>query len=350
MAARDPVSPAELSPVPVPARPVPLPYGLAWSDVAACLPGYASGGLAWTTYAKQGLHQGGTGSALLTLRYRDADGHDLHRTVFVKQIEERSRREAARYRFLADRGVPVAQLLAAVDRADAEVIIVEFLPTIGINPEEADELLGLAAMLNALPDIPETLFATQPGIDQDAFDGLVAEALARLSRSYPAVDPAGWLDAYRRAVEPFHRLPTALTHGEFAPQQMGRTHDGELVLFDLETATQRPRFADVAAVLRTLSVYTARAEPELFATYLRRLETSGGAALDPANVWPELLLTRLVVMVESLPWLTTSNDRIAADKWVQTITHDLADLNSATQRLSHQFGPTSGNGISSMSA
>lgn len=323
----DQVSPAELSPLPVPARPVPLPYGLTWTDVAGCLPGYAGGGSAWTTYVKQGLHQGGRGNTLLTLRYRDADDHERHRTVFLKQIKDPRRREAARYRYLADRGVAVPRLLGAVERAETEVIMVEFLPTIGIAPEEADELLALGAMLNALPDNPESVFAALPGMDQEAFDALVAEALARLAGSYPAVDPAAWLDAYRRAVDAYHRLPRALTHGEFAPQQLGRTVDKTLVLFDLETAAQRPRFADVATVLHTLSMYTGRAEPELFATYLHRLETSGGGALDPADVWSELLLTRLVVMVESLPWLT-SNGHVPPDQWVQTITNDLADRTS----------------------
>jgi hypothetical protein len=325
IAAMDPVSPAELSPVPVQGKPVPLPYGLTWADVGACLPGYATGGSAWTTYAKQGLHQGGNSSTLLTLRYRDADDHDQHRTVFLKQIEDPGRREAARYRYLAGCGISVAPLLAAVDRGNAEVIIVEFLPRIGVLREEADELLALGASLNALTDSPETLFALPPGTDQDSFNGLVAEALVRLAGSYPAVDPPGWLDGYRRAVDAYHRLPHALTHGEFAPQQIGRTSDGKLVLFDLETAGQRPRFADVAAVLRTLSVYTGRAEPELFKTYLHRLDASAGVALHSADVWTELLLTRLVVMVESLPWLA-GNNRIAAHKWVQTITDDLAAL------------------------
>ncbi|MCW2805503.1 MAG: hypothetical protein JWN06_3720 [Propionibacteriaceae bacterium] len=325
IAAMDPVSPAELSPVAVQGKPVPLPYGLTWADLGPCLPGYAAAGSAWATYAKQGLHQGGISSTLLTLRYRDAGDHERHRTVFVKQIEDRGRREAARYRYLAGRGISVAPLLAKVDRGNAEVIIVEFLPRIGVLREEADELLALGASLNALADSPETVFALPPGMDQDSFNGRVSKALVRLADSYPAVDPPGWLDAYRRAVDAYHRLPHALTHGEFAPQQIGRTSDGKLVLFDLETAAQRPRFTDVAAVLRTLSVYTDRAEPELFKTYLHRLETSGGVALHSKDVWTELLLTRLVVMVESLPWLA-GNNRIAAHTWVQTITDDLAAL------------------------
>nr|WP_239579208.1 phosphotransferase [Microlunatus panaciterrae] len=301
---------------------------MTWTDVASCLPGFTSGGSAWLTYTKQGLHQGGPGNALLTLRYRDAHDHPQQRTLFVKEIRDPHLREAARYPYLADRGVPVARLLATVDHADAEVIMLEFLPTIGIGRDEADDMLTLAAMLNALTDIPQELFITQPGMPQDEFDTLVAEALARLTDSYPAVQPTGWLDAYRRAVESYHGLPRALTHGEFAPQQLGRTHGGQLVLFDLATAAERPRFADVANVLRPLSGYTGRSEPDLFATYLHLLEISGGKKLDVPSAWPELLLTRLVVMFESLPWLTSDDEHEPSARGVvHTIADDLATLN-----------------------
>jgi hypothetical protein len=314
-----------LSPHPVAARRVPLPFGLTWADVSAQLPEYGSGGTAWRTHRKSGLHQGGAGSALVTVSYRDPDGRPRRCALFVKHIDDPSRREAARYRYLAARRVPVARLLTAVERAGAEVIVLEFLPQVGIRPEEADEMLAAAAALNVLTETPDTVFPLTPGMEQADFESLVSESLVRLRVDHPMIEPRRWLAAYQRALEAYRRLPLALTHGEFAPQQVGRTEDDELVVFDLETAARRPRFTDVASVLRTLSTYTGRTEPDLFATYLRRLTAAGGDRLDAAGGWSELLLTRIVVLVEALPWMT-ADQRLSPDDSVRTIAADLAEL------------------------
>jgi len=328
------VSPAELSPLPVPARSVSLPYQLTWADLAPCLPSYGGPGSAWTTYSKRGRHQGSDRNTIVTLHYRDTDGEPRQRTLFVKEIADRSSREAARYRYLSEHGVPVARLLATVDRAESEVIVLEFLPTIGIDPGDADELLAAAGKLNAVTDAPAEVFTARPGMDQASFDAVVLDALTRLQLSFPVVEPARWATSYRRGADAYRELPRTLTHGELAPQQVGRTPEGALVLFDLETAAERPRFADVANVLRTLALHTGRAEPELFATYLQHLRQAGGGALDPGKVWAELLTTRLVVMVEALPWLVTLEGDSRSAACVQTISDDLAHLSSVS-RLPH---------------
>ena len=318
-------SAAALSARPVPARRVPLPFGLTWADVSAQLPKYGSGGTAWRTHQKSGLHQGGPGSALVTVSYLDSDGGLRRCALFVKHIDDPGRYEAARYRYLAARRVPVARLLAAVERGGVEVIVLEFLPQVGIRPEEADEMLAAAASINVLTETPDTVFPLPPGMDQADFESLVSESLVRLRVHHPMIEPRSWLAAYRRAREAYRRLPLALTHGEFAPQQVGRTEDDELVVFDLETAARRPRLADVASVLRTLSVYTGRTEPDLFATYLRRLTAAGGGRLEVAGSWSELLVTRVVVQVEALPWMT-ADPRLSAGDSVRTIAEDLAEL------------------------
>jgi hypothetical protein len=303
---------------------------LTWTDLGPCLPNYGSQGSAWTTYTKSGLHQGSDRNTLLTLHYRDTDGHAHQRTLFVKEIVDFDGREAARYRYLAERGVPVARLLAAVDRGDSEVIMLEFLPTIGIHRGDVDELLAATARLNAVTDAPQDVFSVRPGMDQAAFDALVVDALTKLQPAYSVVEPARWFNSYRRGMDTYQQLSRTLTHGELAPQQVGRTHDRALVLFDLETAAERPRFTDVANVLRTLALLTGRAEPELFASYLHRLQETGGGALDPGQVWAELLITRLVVTVEALPWLVTLDKNPRAATCVQTISDDLAQLGAGS--------------------
>jgi hypothetical protein len=165
----------------VPARRIPLPFGTTWADLSAVLPRYGSGGTAWRTHSKRGLHQGGRGNALLTVAYTDLDDQPRRRALFVKQIADPGRYEAARYRYLALRGVPVALLLAAFDRAGAEVIVLELLPQVGIRPEEANEMLAAAAAVNALIDTPDSLFSLSPGMDHVDFESLVTESLARLA-------------------------------------------------------------------------------------------------------------------------------------------------------------------------
>jgi len=261
----------------------------------------------------------------VTVSYLDPDGRPRRCALFVKHIDDPGRYEAARYRYLAHRRVPVARLLAAVERGGAEVIVLEFLPQVGIRPEEADEMLAAAASINVLTETPDTVFPLPPGMDQADFESLVSESLVRLRVDHPMIEPRRWLAAYRRALDAYRRLPLALTHGEFAAQQVGRTEDDELVVFDLETTARRPRFTDVASVLRTLSVSTGRTEPDLFATYLRRLTAAGGDRLDAAGGWPELLLTRIVVLVEALPWMI-ADQRLSPDDSVRTTAEDLAEL------------------------
>jgi len=104
MKAADSAAPTDLSPIMLPARRIPLPFGLTWADLSAVLPMYGSGGTAWRTHSKSGLHQGGQGNALLTVAYTDLDDQPRRRALFVKQIADPGRYEAARYRYLARRG------------------------------------------------------------------------------------------------------------------------------------------------------------------------------------------------------------------------------------------------------
>ncbi|GAA5028982.1 hypothetical protein [Actinopolymorpha pittospori] len=218
------LTPARLSPLRVESRPSPLPYGLTWADLQPCLPGFASAvdAQAWTSHVKQGLH-GGSNSLILTLRHSCIDRSRRTRTFFFKEgphfpeSVDASAAESAKYRFLASTDFPTPRLLHVVERADREVMVLEFLPTIGIQPDEADDLLLLIARLNAVRQPPPELFRPGPGLPWTEFHALVKDALTMLAGD-PApqvrVEPRRWFAAYRRAEESVSGLPSALNHGE----------------------------------------------------------------------------------------------------------------------------------------
>jgi hypothetical protein len=132
---------------------------------------------------------------------------------------------------------------ADIQRSGDEVVVLEFLSTIGIDgaaAAEVDSLLALVARLNAVAD-PPALFAPAPGVPRAAFEARVRGALEELAAdgSLPAaVDAGQWFDVYRRADAIAESTPKALNHGELSFQQVGWAdrHAGrrELVLFDLE--------------------------------------------------------------------------------------------------------------------
>lgn len=241
--------------------------------------------------------------------------------VFVKVCSGPGRREAARYRHLAGLGLPLPRLLLAIERGLDEVLVLEHLPLIGIRPGEADELLGLAAAWAKVTDLPES-FALPPGQPQDVFEDHVAAALTAVAALFPEVEPETWLRGYRHSRDRAQGFPHALTHGEFSFQQVGRTSQGALVAFDLETAGPRPRLTDVATILAPLSGLSSRPELDLFATWLTHGVVAGAAVHE---LWVELLHTRVIVATEALPWLVSDPELPLADT-VRTLARDLAEL------------------------
>lgn len=296
---------ARLSPLPSAPRPCNLPYGLGWEDLRDCLPGFTTpvGARAWIAHDKQGIHGGDT-SCILTLGYQTADGYERTETVFVKQTVDPAKAEGARYRFLEQRGIALPRLLASVDIAPGEVIVLEFLPTIGVRPQDADNLVHLIARLNALARPPIDLFPGSEGMPMAVFDRKVVEALAVLADdpSVDVVDGERWFDAYKSAERVVARLPVALNHGELAFGQIGRTASGLVVLFDLETAAVLPRFTDVAALLARLADLSGRDQRDLFCRYLIDVTSLTGTAFEEEGAWTELLAVRVVSSVQSLPW------------------------------------------------
>lgn len=305
--------------MPIAPAPCELPYGLSWEDLRPVLPDadFARGQpQAFESHRKQGLH-GGANSCILTLRY--SDGHaEAHSTpVFIKTTDGPERAEAARYRFLAERGVPTPRLLAAVARGQREIVVLEFLPAIGIDvgsPSDVQALLDLVADLNAVQGVPTDIVPPprppQPRADA-VFDAGVLAALREAARTDDAggvVDPTRWFEAYRAAQQAYALLPQALIHGQFAFQQVGwadRESGRQLVVFDLETLGFSARFGDVANVLESLAAGLGCAQAELFAHYLARYAWRAGTDFNVDHALRELHLTRLTESFWTLPWLVS---------------------------------------------
>ncbi|MEQ7127670.1 hypothetical protein ABN034_24555 [Actinopolymorpha sp. B11F2] len=298
-------APANLSPVPIEPRPCALPYGLTWRELGEFLPGFvdAEGARAWVSHEIRGLHKG-TNSCIVTVGYLGEDGSPLTQTVFCKRSEEPARAEGARYASLSSRGFPTPRLLHSVVRAAGEVVVLEFVPTVGVEPNDIPELVGLIARLNTLEAPPPEVFILPPRVPGEEFSARVKAALTSLA-THPAVsvevDPECWFAAYRRATKAVAALPTALNHGELYLQQVGWSH-GRLVMFDLETMGLRPRFHDIATTVGGLATYSGREERDLFSGYLDAMRDLTGVALEEADAWKEALLVRTVDAFQALPW------------------------------------------------
>lgn len=303
----DAFRPARLSPQPVRERAGALPYGVSRRDLHTALPDLDERTIPriLLTHTVRGLHDTSS-SRLVTVAYRCRDGRDTRRTLFLKVTTQH---EVTAYDVLRRRGVAVADVLATVPTPTGRVLVLDFLPTIGIEAHEADGLLDLVAQLNALVDPPVPLFAPRAGMPAADFDALVRSTFVDLAGDpQNEVDPSRWMSAYDRAQRAVASLPTALNHGELFFQQVGWTGgpDRRLVLFDLETTAVLPYLSDIASVLTGLGLLTGRSEQDLLVTYLDRLADHGGPRRSVADAWRDLLLTRAVRDVHALPWLASS--------------------------------------------
>ena len=277
---------------------------------------------AFASHRKQGLN-GGLNSIILTLRC--AGGEEV--VVFAKSQTDQLLWEAEKYRYLEAHGVPTPRLLADLrkgeGKGEAEVIVLEFLPKIGIDfasPNEVDAVLRLAAKINALPIPPSfasALFDPSPEMPQDEFERLVDAALQRMARNpaLPEIDVPRWLGAYRLCRAETEGMPRAINHNQFFFQQMGwprdwraRARESQLVIFDLETMCSGPRFADLAGILYALSRFSGRAQEALLRGYLEALRPLNADLPDFDAALRELRILRVAEMGSSLPWLSREGE------------------------------------------
>ena len=314
----NPFEPANLSPLPRAPLECALPYILTWDDLRPVLPDFDEGrsarAQAFVSYEKQGII-GGSNSCILTLQYPTGENQLRSETIFIKHAENPEKAEAEKYQFIASHKVPTPHLLAVIHKGGGEIMLLEFLPTIGINfhsSSEVNSLLHLVAQVNSIQN-PMELFSSPPRDPQPesnaAFDGKVEVALTEMSndRTLPVkIDIPRWFDAYLIAQKASNSMPLAVNHGEFYFQQVGWAQRGatrQLVIFDLETMSLRPRFTDIANVLYPLAVYTGRDQVELFEVYLDRLHQLSQPELDIDEALHELRLLRVTESCYSLPWL-----------------------------------------------
>lgn len=255
--------PAYLSPRPRVVTPCDLPYGLTWENLRPALPGFDAQGInraqAYTSYTKQGLN-GGNNSCIRAIRYPIGENRDRSKTLFFKHNEGPNKAEALKYQFLATQAIPTPQLIATIKSAGSETIILEFIPTIGIDfssPGEVESLLDLAARINSVQNPPD-IFISHPGLPEDEFSALVFATIKKLeyvpiqAGGENEVDARRWFAAYQTVEEVVQQLPQALNHNQFYFQQVGWVQRGssrQMVVFDLETMYLSPRFTDIATVL-----------------------------------------------------------------------------------------------------
>ncbi len=113
-----------------------------------------------------------------------------------------------------------------------------------------------------------------------------------------------------------------MNHNQFFFQQMGWIERGsrrELVVFDLETLSLRPRFVDSATVIGSLSQYTGRREVILYQRYLAHYQQLSGVLLNPKDAYIEMRWLRVVEMIESLPWLVDWVQNSSAPEAVESL-------------------------------
>jgi hypothetical protein len=320
----NPFEPANLSPLPKAPLACALPYDLTWDDLRPILPDFdergSAGAQAFASHEKQGLH-GGSNSCILTIRYPAGENQFRSETIFIKHTADPKNAEAQKYRFVASHGIPTPRLLAVIRRGGAEIILLEFLPAIGIDfrsTGEVNSMLHLVAQLNSIQNPPD-LFKPPPRDPRPeshaAFDEGIRVALTEISRdpTLPiAVNVQRWFDAYRIAQQASDSMPLAVNHNEFYFQQVGWAQRGatrQLVIFDLETMSLCPRFTDLASVLYPLAAYTGRDQVELFGVYLDRLCQLNQPELGSDEAFRELRLLRVTTSCWSLPWLVDEAGR-----------------------------------------
>lgn len=310
----NPFTPSRLSPVPKKLVSCPLPYDLTWDDLQKVLPGFEESqrihAEAFSSYEKQGLN-GGANSCILTLRYPIGENQFRSESVFIKHAADPENREAQKYQALASFDIPTPRLLADIHKEEAEIILLEFLPKIGIDfhsTEEVNSLLQLIAQVNSIRNPPD-LFMRAPGMPQAEFEERLKSALREIARdqSWPfSIDISRWFDAYQVVQAACKSMPQAVNHNEFSFQQVGwaqRDGNNQLVIFDLETMGWSPRFADIAGILNNLARYTGRNEIELFKIYFDRLCELNPVELRREEAFQEQRLLRIKDAFDSLPWL-----------------------------------------------
>lgn len=332
-----------------------LPYGLTWEELAPCLPHLDESRLgeaeAFRTFEKQGKFHGGDNSCILTSRFPTRTDGLGQMTVFVKHAQTAHELESERYAFLARAGVPTPRLLTAAPRDSGEVLVMEFLPTIGIDPTsvaEVTELLALLARLNAVePEVVEAeeeIMTAPPLRSKEQMDALRRaglEALALDPRA--AVDVDAWFDALERSRDPLAAMPFALTHGEFSLHQCGwaeRETGRQLVLFDLATMCPRPRFADLTSVLPEAAENCGLTEIELLSIYLDFLGRHGRPTPPLDAAMRELRWFRIWSQGCALHWLTHEVWELGSDELLGVARVFRADL-LAVADVGQALGPES---------
>ena len=334
----NPFEPSNLSPVAKKPVACALPYDLTWDDLQSILPGFEESqsihAQAFSSYEKQGLN-GGANSCILTLCYPAGENQFRSETVFMKHATDPRSMEAQKYQALATFGIPTPRLLGDIQKNNNEIILLEFLPKIGIDfhsTEQVKSLLHLIAEVNSIQN-PSHLFNPSPGMPQAEFDERVKSALTEAGRDRSlaiTINIPRWFEAYKTARAACKSVPLAVNHNELYYQQVGwvqRDGINQLVIFDLETMCLCPRFTDMAGVLTSLAAYTGRSRLELFKIYLDRLRELNQLEIGIDEALHELRLVLVKGSFDSLPWqVGIANDGMLDSSLARTVNSLYEDL------------------------
>jgi hypothetical protein len=308
----DNFSQAALSPLPaVQEKAGPIPYGLTAEELGPVLDipesDYPSIRCLFT-HEKQGLSNGPS-SRIVTIVFESVKHGEERRTIFLKKNDQAKKYEADRFRLLARNGVVTPALLATFTRAHDEVIVLEFMPVIGIDCSARDQVEGMLrqiARLNTIaerpafvPDNPMSMSAEYDARVQCAIESIVISGFASAEQT------KSWFSAYQQAQREAQQMSRAIVHGEMYFQQVGLLHvraSDNVALFDLATMHFGPRFIDVAGILRPLSDRSGISQIDLFAIYLEEYCRRGGRIESHVSAYHELRVIRLVNNCWSLPW------------------------------------------------
>ncbi len=236
--------------------------------------------------------------------------------------------------------------LQILPRGNGDVVIVlEFLELIGIDFDsaaEVTELLRLLARVNSIADSEVDNSRSGPrGLPEAQFTARLREVLDALTHMGEfedlGIDVARWLGAYFQTKQACAKMPKALTHREMYLQQVGRSGDGALVLFDLATLGLRPRFFDLCNIVSALAESTGVDERSLLGQYLDAIDALGIHVPTVDDAYREVRLLRIRSAYQSLPWLVRehTNPDIGFEMLAQrvaTLRHDLSDLGVLAQR------------------
>jgi len=275
-------------------------------------------------------HGGPTEKEIPTFAYITKSGREGRVTIFAKRITRPGPSEVQQYRFLQAHHAPIPRLYGVLLSPEGSETL--FLEHVDMRWEarshrtlnQRREFFALMARFHAIQPskeyaawldqtigtVTEELSRAEPALDliwKHACDGELGQSLQDFCSSYHQ----GLRELQSLAThvtERCLRMPQGLTHTDLLIENVGRRHNGELVLLDLEWVRRGPRFFDAAGWLgRPPDRWPpSLAQSDLARHYLEEYARWGGS---PPSLEAFLDDVRLMWLAENLRILNWYRDR-----------------------------------------